>query len=288
MSAMIRVLFPTDFSSGCQALVPTVRKMIETWSAEVTLLHVVESRRRLERKPQPDRLVAQLQTIASRDLHAPYLQCRVEFGDAGDRILEHVSAHSVDLVVLPSGGSGSLEDTALGSVADRVLAEAPCAVWLDWGSARCRDAAGMSAQKVCCALELDESDEPVLRQAAELSLELGAQLQVVHALFPAPGKPVTMLWNEHVRERALQQARRHLDSLCRRHFPSAETTVEIGSRHTVLSRALQNQEAGLLVTGNRRASILAAEAECPVLRLALPAAAESSVRPLLQYAAAGA
>ena len=36
------VLFPVDFSSGCQALAPTVRRMVEVWSVDVTLLHAID------------------------------------------------------------------------------------------------------------------------------------------------------------------------------------------------------------------------------------------------------
>jgi hypothetical protein len=36
-----RVLFPVDFSLGCQALAPMVRRMVEVWSVDVSLLHAI-------------------------------------------------------------------------------------------------------------------------------------------------------------------------------------------------------------------------------------------------------
>jgi hypothetical protein len=59
--------------------------------------------------------------------------------------------------------------------------------------------------------------------------------------------------------------------------PSAEVAIEVGPSRSVISHAIQSREAGLLITGNWRETILAAEAECPVLRLVTPAAAAAYV-----------
>ena len=56
-------------------------------------------------------------------------------------------------------------------------------------------------------------------------------------------------------------------------FPSLLN--ELG--HSVISRTIQNQDTGLLVTGNSREAILATESECPVLRLATPAVSAASM-----------
>jgi len=48
--------FQSIFSSGCQALAPTVRTMVEVWSVEVTLLHVIDDERRLGGRHELERL----------------------------------------------------------------------------------------------------------------------------------------------------------------------------------------------------------------------------------------
>ena len=185
MSGIQRVLFPIDFSSDCESLVPTVRRMIETWDAEVTLLHIAESRRWLRRKPDFGRLMTQMREIAEDGLRAPHAACRLECGTPAERILEFVRANRMDLVVIAAGGSGSLARSPVGSVADRILDEAGCPVWLDWGWGRSRPASGMWARRICCALDLDESDEDVFRTATRVTAELDAGLMVVHAMLHA-------------------------------------------------------------------------------------------------------
>lgn len=271
MSTIQRVLFPVDFSSSCQALVPTIRRMMECWRAEVTLLHVMESGHWFERRHELERPLLQMRAIAETGLQAPGARCRLERGEPAERILEYVRANSVDLVVIPASRSPRLHGRAVGSVADRVLAEARCPVWLDWGSARSQTTAGMFSQRVCCALELNDSDEPVMQGAAGIAVDLGADLTMVHAVSPPPGRPLMLLWDPKVRDREVGRAKRRLEELRRRFQPSAEVAVEIGPSRSVVSRTILNAATGLLVTGNCRDAILAAESECPVLRIAMPA-----------------
>ena len=283
MSTIQRVLFPVDFSLGCQALVPTVRRMIESWRVEVTLLHVIETHPWLGRRHELERLMAQMKMIAEEGLRSARVTCRLERGAPGERILEQIRAKGVDLVVMSAGGSSTSYGSPLGSVADRILADAPCSVWLDWGSARSRFTAGMYARQVACALTLNGSDESVLRQAAEISAQLEAGLTVIHAVCPAPGKAVLALWDRGV----LDKAKGRIDALLRRFHPAADVALEVGSCQTVVNRIIQDQEMGLLVTGNMREAILGAVRECPVLRLAIPAASSVSVgEPEPRYAVA--
>lgn len=283
MSTIRRVLFPVDFSLGCQALVPTVRRMVESWRAEITLLHVIETHLWRGEKQELGNLMERMRAIA-RGLRDRRVTCRVDWGDPGERILEQVRTKAVDLVVLSAAGSAG---NPIGAVADQVLAEAPCSVWLDWGSARYRSKAGMYARQVGCALALDEYDEYVLGQAAEISGELEAGLTVIHAVCLPLGKPV-ILWDRRMSDGVPQRAKRRIEGLLRRFHPSAELAVDVGSSQAVVSRVIQDHGMGLLVTGNSREAILAARGECPVLRLAIPTAASATVsEPQPQYAIAG-
>lgn len=283
MSTIRRVLFPVDFSLSCQALVPTVRRMVDSWRAEITLLHVIETRLWLGEKQELGNVIDRMRAIAG-GLRDRRITCRVERGDPGERILEQVSRKNIDLVVMSAGG---LARNSIGAVADRVLAEAPCSVWLDWGSARYRSKAGMYAHQVGCALALNEYDEYILSQAAEISGELEAGLTVIHAVSLPPGKSVICLWDRGVSDGVLERAKRRIEGLLRRFHPTAKLAVEVGSNEAVVSRTIQDHGMGLLVTGNSREAILAARGECPVLRLAIAAAASVAVpEPEPRYAIA--
>ena len=276
------VLFPLDFSSGCQALAPTVRRMVEVWSVDVTLLHVIDEERWLGRRHELERLMRQMKAIAGDGPQARYFGFRLERGQPADRILEYVRAHPIDLVAIPAGGTWS----PMGSVADQVRAEASCPVSLDWGAARARATTGMDARRVCCALELSECDESVLGTAAKMAAELGAKLSLIHALPPRAGSRQSTFG---ILGFGSGRWRRPSGVLmgCHRFSPPAEAIVEVGQSSVVVGRALQSRDAGLLVTGNCREAILAAQSECPVLRLASPAsAAVTAAEPERLYAAA--
>jgi hypothetical protein len=82
-------------------------------------------------------------------------------------------------------------------------------------------------------------------------------------------------------------AKRRIEGLLRRVHPAAGVAVEVGSSQTVVSRIIQDRQMGLLVTGNCREAILAAEGECPVLRLATAAGASVRIaEPEPEYAMA--
>jgi hypothetical protein len=101
------------------------------------------------------------------------LVSELERGQPADRILEYLCAHPIDLVVIPARGTWR----PIHSVADRVLAEASCPVWLDRGAARSRATTGMDARRICCALELGECDESRLGTAANMAGRAGSQTE---------------------------------------------------------------------------------------------------------------
>ena len=276
MSTIRRVLFAVDFSAGCQSLVPTVRRMVEYWGVEVTLLHVIEAKQWPGRTQELERLMGQTRTIA-RQIGSRHVSCRLERGAAGERVLEYAGAHSVDLIAIAACGSSGLRGVRIGSVADQILAEAPCHVWLGWNSGGGSPASGMFARRVACALAHDDLDEYVLREAENISGDLRADLTVIQAVPVPRDRPLVLLRDESGREAILSRAKGRIDKLLRRFFPPAEVAVEMGSQSAVIGRVIQSKAMGLLVTSNLREAILAAESACPVLRVATPQTAAGSV-----------
>jgi nucleotide-binding universal stress UspA family protein len=248
--------------------------MIEYWGVEVTLLHIVEADQWPGRRQELDRLVAGIQTI-SRKLGGRHVTWRMERGVAGERVLEYARAHSMDLIAISARGSSGLRGPRLGSVTDQILAEASCHVWLGWNSDR-SSSVGMYARRVACALAQDEWDEHILREAENISGDLQADLTVIQAV-PLPGHlPLVVPRDEAARDAILARAKRRIEKLLRRFYAPADVTVEAGSHGAVVSSVIQSKAMGLLVTSNLREAILAAESECPVLRVATPISGRAS------------
>src|SRR5579871_6248197 len=120
MSGIRRVLFPVNFSRGDEVLQPTVRRMIEEWDAEITLLHVIPQNQWVARKFEFERLIAQMRAIAGRELDSPQIVCRLESGDPAEKILDYVLTRQIGLLVISAGGSDSCYGRPIGSVADRL------------------------------------------------------------------------------------------------------------------------------------------------------------------------
>lgn len=274
MSTIRRVLFAVDFSAGCQLLVPTVRRMIEHWGVEVTLLHVIEARQWPGRTQELDRLVAGMRTII-RKLGSRHVTWRMERGAASERVLEYARTHSMDLIAISARGSSGLRGARIGSVADQILAEASCHVWLGWNSDRA-SSVGMYARRVACALAQDEWDEYILREAENISGDLQADLTVIQAVPLPGGLPLVVPRDTAARDAILARVKRRIEKLLRRFYAPADVTVEAGSHSAVVSSVIQSKAMGLLVTSNLREAILAAESECPVLRVATPAQSAAS------------
>ena len=88
------VLFPVDFSSGCQALAPTVRRMVEVWSVDVTLLHAIDEERWLGARHELERLMRQMKAIAGDGPQARYFGFRLERGQPDGQLCPVTAALS--------------------------------------------------------------------------------------------------------------------------------------------------------------------------------------------------
>jgi hypothetical protein len=163
-----------------------------------------------------------------------------------------------------------------------VLADAPCPVLLEWDMTAPVNRA--RTQPVCCAVESGAGEQNVLQEAVRAAAHMDAPLKVVCPL--VPGASRIELWDCATRERQVAALRSRLEEVCGHWAPEAEVHVDVGPAASVISRAIRFHGAGLLVTGGSRESVLAAEAECPVLYVG-PARRHRAGRPEALHFAAG-
>lgn len=137
-----KILVPTDFSPHAQKALEWAVFLASTHEAEIVLLHVVAPASAMwapdvevERKIEEDlaelwtRTEARLKTEAStlREKGREVLPLVVR-GQPFREICEVAKGHAVDLIVMGTHGRTGLEHVWLGSVAERVVRQAPCAV----------------------------------------------------------------------------------------------------------------------------------------------------------------
>jgi nucleotide-binding universal stress UspA family protein len=137
------ILVATDFSPASEAALAWARDLAQQYAARLSLLHVVndpratgvltaevyvppnpESRERLLRETR-ERLE---QALPPNERTQFGVMTEARIGDVAETILETAREQKADLIVMGTHGRHGLAHVLLGSVAERVLRDAPCPV----------------------------------------------------------------------------------------------------------------------------------------------------------------
>jgi nucleotide-binding universal stress UspA family protein len=128
------ILAPTDFSPSANQAVTAACQLAQTFGAQLSLLHVIEVPVYAIEVALP---LAELEQDARRALarllpeaEGAHLEVTrlVELGVPAQKILDTATAEHVDLIVMATHGRTGLSHLVLGSVAERVVRQAPCPV----------------------------------------------------------------------------------------------------------------------------------------------------------------
>ena len=191
-----KIVFPVDYSSPCQSIVPHVRDAVTHFDAQLTLVHA--------NLPQPllygayalANLVvpedwypaeeARLQRFAADAFPGIDVVRIVETGEPGMVIQEVVRRHGADLVMMPTHGLGPLRKLLLGSVTAKVLHDVSAAVWTGASAVWEDHGPAVPYRNILCAVDQSEEAVAVLRAAAAVARSYGARLFVYHAAQTPP------------------------------------------------------------------------------------------------------
>ena len=150
-----RILIPTDFSETSLEALPIAAELASHFGAELLLLHVLPMDAPtpwdippyadfgLAASPRPEyeasvrqEVERRLQAIAARHAQGANVRHVLGRGDAAAEIGRIASEEQADLVVLATHGWTGWRHLVFGSVAEKVLREAPCPVLSVRGAAR--------------------------------------------------------------------------------------------------------------------------------------------------------
>ena len=141
MTAITRILVPTDFSETADAALDCATTLAERFGASLRLVHVFDDpyaaaiyTPEVYAPMPPDireriltdvrrRLAEQLTGIAPVEATSEVLEAA-----PAEAIVDDARAHGADLIVMGTHGRRGLSHMLLGSVAERVLRTAPCPV----------------------------------------------------------------------------------------------------------------------------------------------------------------
>ncbi len=137
----MKILHPTDFSEGAEAARGVAMRLARAFGAELLLIHVLTepvlygeglmSRKEVERLFETRRRRAE-ERLEARvvETHAAGIPTRglLRVGAPADEIVRAAEEEGAGYIVIGTHGRGGLSRLLVGSVADRVVRTAPCAV----------------------------------------------------------------------------------------------------------------------------------------------------------------
>jgi nucleotide-binding universal stress UspA family protein len=124
------VLYATDFSPYSNQAYFHAVAIAESHGARLTIVHVFTPGSVVSSSESPDERAhwrGQLQQIRPVNVKIPVQHILLE-GNAADQIIGYAAANQTDLIVMGTHGRTGLERLLMGSVAEKVLRNAPCSV----------------------------------------------------------------------------------------------------------------------------------------------------------------
>ncbi len=145
MLTITKILYPTDFSQHSQVAIPLAVDLAKHYGAELHCLHVVDTEHEyfmeggyivpLRTEPIDSE---QLRKVARRHMTESVNQNMSELGGSVrqvvvlgkpfEQIVRYAREEKIDLIVIGTHGHSALASMLLGSVAEKVIRKAPCAV----------------------------------------------------------------------------------------------------------------------------------------------------------------
>jgi nucleotide-binding universal stress UspA family protein len=136
-----RICCGVDFSDASRAAMETAADLARRMGAELVLLHaypipgftfpdgsVVASPAMMQELAEGAERHLQAWRRDAEALGISGVKAEKAVGEPAREIVEYARGHAVDLLVLGTHGRSALEHALLGSVAERVVRKAPCAV----------------------------------------------------------------------------------------------------------------------------------------------------------------
>ncbi len=285
MPTIQHILFPFDFSRRCYGTVPFVRTMASRFGAKVTIISVVRPYwlAGAGNPPPPvlidtGEIVRELRTRLDGALVHEFANVPVDrvvdLGELAQIITDFAHSHAVDLIMMPTHGRGPFRRLLLGSTAAKVLHDAQCPVWTDAHLEEASPSLTAGCHRILCAVDTGSRDVPVIRWATDFGKQLGAEVQLVHAI-PAAVSPRAQS-DQPYRKQLLEGAHEAMTRLEQEAGVSLEATMRGGNPEEAVRSTALDVKADLVIIGRgdlqqpfgrlrSHAYAIIRESPCPVI-----------------------
>jgi nucleotide-binding universal stress UspA family protein len=292
MLTLRKVVAPIDFSRRSIEAADYAAAIARHCGSELTLLHVVDPPRlEFAMLEPPSGLMAQMMaeriTKVSAELddlisgHFADVDAKrnVLEGEPADVIVKYCVEQHVDLVVMPTRGRNPLRHFIIGSVAAKVLHDAPCAVLTGVHLERDFEFPQFNIDHVLCAVDFGPHSAEVLRWGAEIASDFQARFTAMHVTGGASADPHDRKHSEWMTDHT-NSLKQKIEQLLASTSASAtgEVVVRVGEPHKEVSQVARGLKVDLVVIGRGSSDgmlgrlransyAIVREAPCPVLSL---------------------
>jgi nucleotide-binding universal stress UspA family protein len=288
MIRISHILCPVDFSDMSARALHYASALASWYEARLTVLHMFPLMPVMDVPPPVlddqtrDRLLEDLRRFTACVPREVTLALRVEKCESvHEAIQEFAASARADLLVMGSHGRSGFKRILLGSVAERVIRQAPCPTMIV--PARVHDVgadAPVRFRTILCPVDFSDNSLLAAEYAMNLAEETDAQLRLLHVISMPPGLDELELTLKDVRAQVDADRLQRLEQLIPAEAPSyctVQSAVRTGAVHQEILTAADEQPSDLIVLGahgrgavdaaffGSNAARVARAANCPVL-----------------------
>jgi nucleotide-binding universal stress UspA family protein len=273
-----RILLPADFTDASREALRYARLLAATCDSELHLLHVVPDARR---EPWAGEVVGldldalteewvrdagiRLQGIVRGLKFTHPVRASVRLGTAPEQIVAYAAEQQIDLVVIGAHRERTAQDWLRGSVAERVVRRATCAVLTVPGGAAEEPSADESASQpeeagadpgirtILIPVDFSAGADVALRRGLELARQYGSRVHVLYVYDPPWARNLAYVappahLTEELRCRAEQKLAREVAA---HHEPALDVRadVRVGDPYAEILLYAIDVRADLIVMG---------------------------------------
>jgi nucleotide-binding universal stress UspA family protein len=288
MIRISHVLCPVDFSDISLRALHHAAALARWYDARLTVLHMVPIMPVMDVPPlvldekSRDEYRQQLRSFVAPVPADVVMDVRVEQAESVHEAIQAIaSSTGVDLLVMGSHGRSGVTRILLGSVAERVIRQAPCPTMIV--PARAHDVAPdepVRVGSILCAVDFSDNSLLAAEYAMNLAEEADAQLRLLHVVSIPPDLEELESSFQSLRTHVYTERLRRLDALIpadAQSYSSVLSAVRTGVVHREILAAAQEHSSDLIVLGahgrggfdavvfGSNAARVVRAANCPVL-----------------------
>jgi nucleotide-binding universal stress UspA family protein len=297
MTTIKRILYATDLSPISEPAWHEARQLARLFDAEILLVHVMPLVMLPLEGYFPPHLYDELVLNARREAETRFdrllgsvpgsglkVRIRLEDGAPADRILAVANEEQTDIVIVGTHGRAGLQRAILGSVADRLIRQAPCPVLTVQPELGDKPAAKI--RRICYATDFSPTARAAWPWVVSIASAADAEIDLVHVTFsPVPDRHLSTEALGRIAHTLHEQGRFEAERFLEKSpAPNGRINVRLahGDPGEQIVHQAQAQSADLIVMGTHGWSGLVRwmlgsvahhviqTAPCPVLTVAPP------------------